>query len=122
MDPNTSKFIDIYNWINTKVNPFDILFGGIENILGIIRENYYKYYTNHYKLRELFYNKLYWVIGPNLIFIEDRKRLIDVKLVGLFLINSWQYKDRIRFFIEEKEFNLYYLDFIFQTIYNRYWQ
>ena len=59
MDPNTSKFIDIYNWINTKVNPFDILFGGIENILGIIRENYYKYYTNHYKLRELFYNKLY---------------------------------------------------------------
>ncbi len=120
MDLGTSEFIGIYNQVGTEVSPFGILFGGVENILGIARENYHKYYTNHYKLRELFYDELYRAIGLSLVFAGDRERFVDARLVGLFLINDWQYKDGTRLPTGEEEPSLCYLDSILQATYNKY--
>jgi hypothetical protein len=87
VDPSTGKFMGMCDWAGTEASPFGMSLGGVENILGIPRENYHDYHANHRELRELFYGELYRIVE-----LEDQRcacvLVLAYILQAAFLPNS----------------------------------
>ncbi|RPD77903.1 hypothetical protein L226DRAFT_611089 [Lentinus tigrinus ALCF2SS1-7] len=93
-DPQTGALTGVVDWAGTEVGPFGMSLGAVENILGIAKTDYsHRYHANHRELRDLFYDELYRAIWPGLsVSANDRQRLEDARLIGLFLTNGWRYE------------------------------
>jgi len=97
VDLSAGYLMGVVDWAGAQVGPFGMSLGGVENMLGIAKRDLsHAYHANHHELRELFYNELQLAIWGGPAPVEDRQRLDDARLMGLFFVNSWRYEGGTR--------------------------
>lgn len=87
VNPSTGKLMSTCGGAGTQISPIGMPLGGVENIIGISKENDHDYHTNHNELHELFYDELYGGMGLRPLSECDKKP------IGLFLPNDWRYDE-----------------------------
>lgn len=125
VDKGTGTLTGICDWAGVEISPFGMSFGAVENMLGIpimdksTGRNNHVYHANHQELRDLFYDELYHAMGT--ISDEDKKRIEDARLIGLFLTNGWRYDAAgNQLCAGEEEHGLHHLDAVLRATYEGY--
>ena len=120
VDPNTGKLAGIRDWAGAEVSPFGMSLGAVENMLGIPTmdeksgQDDHVYHTNHQELRDLFYDELYRAMGS--VSDEDKERMEEARLIGLFLANGLRYDEAgNQFPAREGDHGLYHLDAVLRA-------
>lgn len=123
MDADTGALTGICDWAEVEISPFGMSLGAVENILGIPTmdpsgRNDHIYHTNHQELRDLLYNELYHAMGSTSD--DDKKRIEDARLIGLFLTNGWRYDAAgNQLCAGEEDHGLHHLDAVLRATYSK---
>ncbi|KAH9922906.1 uncharacterized protein B0H18DRAFT_878915 [Fomitopsis serialis] len=115
-DTQTGTLAGVVDWAGAQVGSFGISLGGVENILGIAKTDFsHEYHANHHELRELFYKELHLAIWGGPASAENRQRLEDARLIGLFFLNGWRYEGGTRAPAREGDASLCYLHCVLEA-------
>lgn len=83
VDPRTGHATGIVDWAEARILPFGISLWGFENILGYIDSQGWHYYSNHYQLENLFWQRFQKIVGG--VSEVDRQAIRVARLAGFFL-------------------------------------
>ncbi|GAB0139111.1 hypothetical protein EsDP_00007326 [Epichloe bromicola] len=108
VDPLTGRLTGVIDWAEAKICPFGISLWGLENILGTMNSQGWRYHLHHCALRAQFWRTFEEAVGG---VSEDERQAIQIaRMAGLFLRYGFIWKDGGREPVKEGTASFMYLD------------
>lgn len=108
VDPSTGHITGVIDWAEAKVSPFGISLWGLENVLGSMNQQGWRYHPHHRALRDLFWQTFETAIGQ---ISNDNKQTIQIaRMAGLFLRYGFDWADGGQELVNEGSISFTYLN------------
>ncbi|KND87491.1 hypothetical protein TOPH_07899 [Tolypocladium ophioglossoides CBS 100239] len=108
VDPSTGHITGVIDWAEAKICPFGISLWGLENVLGSMNAQGWRYHLHHHALRVQFWQTFEEAVGG--ISDDDRKAIQIARMAGFFLQYGFAWEDGGREPVKEGTATFMYLN------------
>ncbi|KAL3587855.1 hypothetical protein FPOAC2_13754 [Fusarium poae] len=108
VDPLTGRITGVIDWAEAKICPFGISLWGLENILGSMDSQGWRYHLHHCSLRAQFWRTFEEAVGG--VSEDDRQAIQIARMAGLFLQYGFTWEDGGGEPVKEGTASFMYLD------------
>lgn len=108
VDPTTGHITGIIDWAEAKICPFGISLLGLENVLGSMNSQGWRYHPQYRALRGQFWETFEDAVGG--VSASDKETIEIARMAGIFLQYGFKWEDGGRELVEEGTASFMYLD------------